>query len=77
MLDTAEKWLAQGADGVSMWDWDSHLAIPLYRQLAYHLGSAQGRKELRATFTGEWPIRHPLKTLDGITVDRFHPGWNV
>lgn len=76
LLDRAEKFLADGANGISVWDLDGNMVAPMYRQFAYHLGSKAGRSHLRKLFASE-PIRYPLKTLDGITVDRYHPGWNV
>ncbi len=52
------------------------ISLPIYRKLAYHIASREGRRRLRKTIP-HWPIRHALKRVDGIVVDRFHPGWNV
>jgi hypothetical protein len=77
LLDRADQMLRQGADGLAMWDWDSHLANPTYRLLAYHVGSKKGRQRLRKLWAKDWPVRQKLLTFDGVRVDRYHPGWNV
>lgn len=76
LLDRSEAWLREGVDGFAFWDLDGNLALPAFRRLACNLGSREGRARLRASFaTG--PVRHALKTFDGLAVDRYHPGWNV
>ncbi len=75
-LDRAENWLEEGAHGFSMWDLDCAVSLPLYRLLAYHVASKAGRQRLRE-LGKDFYVRHALKTVDGITVDRYHPGWNV
>jgi len=76
-LDRAEQWLREGADGFAVWDLDSAVASPVYRRLAYHVASGEGRRRLHEMLDSPWPIRYALKSLDGIRVDRYHPGWCV
>ncbi|HVF10808.1 MAG TPA: hypothetical protein VNA16_08395, partial [Abditibacteriaceae bacterium] len=76
LLQRAEKWLDEGAHGLAVWDLDSKLASPTYRRLAYNIASTEGRARLREIFAAG-TVRHCLKTLDGLAVDRYHPGWNV
>jgi hypothetical protein len=76
ILDRAERWLKEGADGFAVWDLDSNMVKPLYRRFACEIASAAGRRRLRAVFR-RWPRRQVINVLDGITVDRYHPGWNV
>jgi len=76
LLDRAEKWLKEGAHGLSIWDLDSSISLPIYLNLAYHVASKEGRRRLRKMIA-HWPVRHALKSVDDIVVDRFHPGWNV
>jgi len=76
MLDRAEQWLKDGVDGFSFWDLDGYIAQPAFRRFAYNLGSKEGRARLRQ-FVEAGPIYHNLKMVDGLVVDRYHPGWNV
>jgi uncharacterized lipoprotein YddW (UPF0748 family) len=75
-LAKAERWLKEGVDGFSFWDLDGFMIYPEYRLLAYHLASREGRRRLKRVFK-DFPVRHRLDMIDGLAVDRFHPGWNV
>jgi uncharacterized lipoprotein YddW (UPF0748 family) len=76
MLDRAEQWLREGVDGFSFWDMDHYIAQPSFRRFAYNLGSKEGRARLRQ-FVETGPILHELKAVDGLVLDRYHPGWNL
>lgn len=74
-LERAESWLQAGVHGFTFWDMDSVLALPNFRHLGYNLGSREGRDRLRNMPASA--TQYELKMLDGLTVDRYHPGWNV
>lgn len=76
LLDRAEQWLAAGVDGLSYWDLDSAKMMPTMRALAYHVGSREGRRRIRA-MVERGPVYHELLSVDGLRLDRYHPGWNV
>lgn len=76
LLARAEQWISEGAHGLSVWDLDHNLSLPTYRQLACHIASKDGRARLRRIFES-FPTRYTLKSIDGIAVDRYHPGWNL
>lgn len=76
LLDRAEQWLSEGAHGLSIWDLDTNMIHPLYRRLAYNLASKDGRARLREIFA-KGVTRYAFKTMDGLAVDRYQPGWNV
>lgn len=75
-VDRAHKWLAEGAHGFSYWDMDAFQQSPVPRRIAYNIASAEGRRRLREIFEAG-PIRHQFLSIDGLRVDRYHPGWNV
>jgi len=76
LLDRAEQWLNAGVDGFSFWDLDGFISLPAFRRMAYNLGSREGRTRLRQIVQAG-QTKYDLKTLDGLAVDRYHPGWNV
>lgn len=76
LLDRAEQWLQEGVHGFSFWDMDGMMALPTFRGLAYNVGSREGRARLRERVT-QGPTRHELLSMDGLRLDRYHPGWNV
>jgi len=76
LLERTEQWLREGVDGLSFWDLDSSLALPETRRFAYNIASAEGRDRLREIYATS-PVRYAFKSMDGLAVDRYHPGWNV
>ncbi len=76
LLERAETWLDLGVDGLSFWDLHGLMRNPAYRPLPFAIGSADGRAWLREQF--DQPAEtYELNMFDDLTVDRYHPGWNV
>lgn len=76
LIDRAEQWLKEGVHGFMVWDMDSAFSLPTFRGIGYYIGSKEGRARFRS-IAERGPIVHELKEFDGLTVDRYHPGWNV
>lgn len=76
LLQQAEQWISEGVHGIAVWDLDHKLSLPAFRHFAHHVASKDGRARLKEIFAS-FPTRYLLRSIDHITVDRYHPGWNL
>jgi hypothetical protein len=74
-LDRAEQWIAQGADGLASWDAQHKSLNPEFRHLMRNIASAEGRARVREILA-RGPERFEMRSIGGVTVDRYPPGWN-